>query len=89
MILSPILVLSLPTVLLLAAAKNEPAAGAKNDEAIRRDVTLPSLSLYLPIPLGVPRIETQATGVFIPANYRVGPMIDLVLFLRGYDIKSR
>ena len=30
---------------------------------------------------------TQSTGVFVPENYRVGDTVDLVLFLRGYDIK--
>jgi hypothetical protein len=45
------------------------------------------MSLYLPIPLGVPGVEKQSTGVFIPANYRVGKTVDLVVFLRGYDIK--
>jgi len=44
------------------------------------------MSLYLPIPLGVPGVEIQSTGVFVPLNYRVGKTIDLVVFLRGYDI---
>jgi hypothetical protein len=74
-------------LLLIAAsgAKNESAADT-SDEAIRRDTVPPLVSLYLPIPLGVPRVETQSTGVFVPANYRVGKTIDLVVFLRGYDI---
>jgi hypothetical protein len=59
----------------------EPAAEAK------RDAAPPTMSLYLPIPLGIPKIEKQSTGVFVPANHRVGDTIDLVVFLRGYDIK--
>jgi hypothetical protein len=35
----------------------------------------------------VPGVEDQATGVFVPRGYRAGQAIDLVLFLRGYDIK--
>jgi hypothetical protein len=42
--------------------------------------------LYLPIPLGVPGVEAQETGVFLPAGYRAGAAVDLVVFLRGYDI---
>lgn len=59
---------------------------SSNDEAVPSDTTPPLLSLYLPIPLGVPGVQVQSTGVFIPANYRVGESIDLVVFLRGYDI---
>jgi hypothetical protein len=84
---SRILVFSLPFILIATgAAKNEPAASGRRDEPIRRETTPPLMSLYLPIPLGVPRVEAQSTGVFVPANYRVGKTIDLVLFLRGYDI---
>ena len=54
---------------------------------VRRDTKPPLMSLYLPIPLGVPNVEAQSTGVFVPTNYRVGQTIDLVVFLRGYDIK--
>ncbi len=57
------------------------------DEAVSRDATPPLLSLYLPIPLNVPGVQTQSTGIFVPANYRIGQTIDLVVFLRGYDIK--
>jgi hypothetical protein len=56
-------------------------------EGARRDTMPPLLSLYLPVPLGVPGVEQQSTGVFIPANYRAVKTIDLVVFLRGYDIK--
>jgi hypothetical protein len=56
-------------------------------DAVRREATPPSLSLYLPIPVHVPRVDDPATGVFIPANYRPGKTVDLVLFLRGYDVK--
>ncbi len=64
-----------------------PRAAAQAGEAIRRDTTPPLLSLYLPIPLGVPKLDRQSTGVFLPAGYRAGKSIDLLLFLRGYDIK--
>jgi hypothetical protein len=41
----------------------------------------------LPIPLGVTGLDDAATGIFVPKDYRVGDTVDLVLFLRGYDIK--
>ncbi len=62
-------------------------ASAKDDEVAQRDTAPPLLSLYLPIPLGVPGVDDPATGVFVPRNYRVGPAVDLLVFLRGYDIK--
>jgi hypothetical protein len=84
----PILVFAFPFLLLAGSgARAEPAASDEKDEAVRRDTTPPRLSLYLPIPLGVPGVDNQVTGVFVPTNYRVGKTIDLVVFLRGYDIK--
>ena len=84
MIRSGILVLALPFLLVsVGGARNEPAG---SDVAVRRDTMPPLMSLYLPIPLGVPHVEAQVTGVFVPANYRVSTTIDLVVFLRGYDI---
>jgi hypothetical protein len=76
------------SVVLVAAAgvTMKPTTNAVGDEPIRRDTTPPLMSLYLPIPLGVPGVEAQSTGVFVPANYKVGKTIDLVVFLRGYDI---
>jgi hypothetical protein len=76
----------LPLSLALCGAKNEPDAPGKPDKDVRRDTTPPRLSLYLPIPLAVPVIERQSTGVFVPENYKVGETVDLVVFLRGYDI---
>lgn len=88
MLRSRILVLLLPFLLIAAGgAVRIPAAGDKGDDGVPRDTTPPLLSLYLPIPLGVPNVDSQSTGVFIPANYRVGKTVDLVVFLRGYDIK--
>jgi hypothetical protein len=85
---SRILWLSLPFLLVAAGAmKNETAANEMSDEPIRRDTTPPLMSLYLPIPLDVPGVQAQSTGVFIPANYKAGKTIDLVVFLRGYDIR--
>jgi hypothetical protein len=66
--------------------KDEPTKDGKTAD-VRRDTTPPRLSLYLPIPLGVPNVESQSTGVFVPENYRAGDTVDVVLFLRGYDIK--
>lgn len=86
------LALSFPLLLLAACiAKNEQAVpdknkSDKNDNAVRQEAA-PPLSLYLSIPLGIQDVEDQATGVFVPANYRAGPTVDLVVFLRGYDIK--
>ena len=68
-------------------AMSQPAAGGPKEEVVRRDTIPPLLSLYLPIPLGVPGVDDPATGVFVPKDYRVGDTVDLVLFLRGYDIK--
>jgi hypothetical protein len=84
MIRSCIPVLSLPALLLAAAgAPTEPPASGG---AIRRETTPPLLSLYVPTPLGVPGVGDQSTGVFVPANYRAGGAVDLVVFLRGYDV---
>jgi hypothetical protein len=83
-----ILLFCFPMLLLAAGgATNEPAPVDQKDDAVPRDTTPPLLSLYLPIPLDVPGIQAQSTGVFIPEKYQVGKSIDLVLFLRGYDIK--
>jgi hypothetical protein len=71
-------------VLVLAVGlSGEPAraAGGPPD-----DGTLPEKTLYLTIPLGIPGVPAQTTGIFIPAGYKVGDAVDLVLFLRGYDI---
>jgi hypothetical protein len=73
-----ILVLSFPLLLL---------AGSSKDETVHKETMPPRMTLYLPIRLGVPRVEEQSTGVFVPENYRVGSTIDLVVFLRGYDVK--
>ena len=71
----------LPLVSLFATV-----APAADGPPVRRDATPPRLSLYLPIPLSVARVEDEATGVFIPANYKAGPTVDLMVFLRGYDV---
>jgi hypothetical protein len=83
------LALAFPFLLLLPtlASSEEPAASGKGGEALRRDASPPTMSLYLPIPLSVPNLERQSTGVFVPTNYRAGDAVDLVVFLRGYDIK--
>jgi hypothetical protein len=57
------------------------------DDAVRRETKPPLLSLYLPIALDVPNLEAQSTGVFAPVGYKASKSVDLVLFLRGYDIK--
>jgi hypothetical protein len=83
-----ILLVSFPFLLLaVGGAKNEKAAIDHKDEALLRDTTPPLMSLYLPIPLGVPGVQAQSTGVFVPDKYQVGKSIDLIVFLRGYDIK--
>jgi hypothetical protein len=83
-----ILALTFPFIpFAVGSAKYEPAPIDQVDQAVRRDTTPPQLSLYLPIPLGVPGVDDPATGVFIPSHYRAGASIDLVVFLRGYDIK--
>src|SRR5579883_3244795 len=69
------------------AESGEPAALRATDAPIRRDTVPPQLSLYLPIPLDVPGVDDPATGVFVPDHYRVEKTIEVVVFLRGYDIK--
>ncbi len=69
------------------SVKGEQAGAEKKDVPIPSDTTPPSKSLYLPIPLGIPGVDSQSTGVFVPEKYRAGQTIDLVVFLRGYDIK--
>ncbi len=82
------LALSTPILLLAAGRGAEvPAAERGDGDPVRRDTAPPLVSLYLPIPLGVPRVEDPATGVFVPAGYRAGTAVDLVVFLRGYDVK--
>lgn len=82
-----ILVFSIPFLLVAAGtARNEPGPDDIGDKAVRRDTLPPLMSLYLPIPLDVPHVEAQSTGVFVPDKYRVGKTVDLVVFLRGYDI---
>lgn len=77
----------LPLSLALCGAKNEHDNTGQPNEEVRRDTTPPQLSLYLPIPLDIPGVARQSTGVFIPDHYKVSNTIDLVVFLRGYDIK--
>lgn len=70
--------------------KNTAASSMENDPkdvAATRETTPPSMSLYLPISIGVQNVDNQSTGVFIPENFRAGSEVDLVLYLRGYDIK--
>jgi hypothetical protein len=74
-------------LVVVSGARSEASAIESGDEPVRRDASLPTMSLYLPIPLGVPNVPAQTTGVFVPANYKIGKTVDLVLFLRGYDIK--
>jgi hypothetical protein len=56
------------------------------DDPVRRDTTPPTLSLYLPIPLDIKNVANPATGVFLPDKYRASESVDIVLFLRGYDV---
>jgi hypothetical protein len=75
------------SVLLAAAAVGASDPPRPADPPVRRETTPPGLSLYLPIPLGVPRVDDPATGVFVPDGYRAGKTVDVVVFLRGYDVK--
>jgi hypothetical protein len=74
-------------LVVVGGARSEAGAIDIGDEPVRLDASLPTMSLYVPIPLGVPNVPAQTTGVFVPANFKVGKTVDLVLFLRGYDIK--
>ena len=53
-------------VLAAVGAPSEPAAVARDEAAIRRETTPPLLSLYLPIPLDVPRVEAHRAFEFRP-----------------------
>jgi hypothetical protein len=74
-------------VVILVGGSVGPAADGAAGGAVRRETIPPLLSLYLPISLGVPNVQDQSTGVFVPAGYRAGREVDLLVFLRGYDIK--
>jgi hypothetical protein len=83
-----LLVCAVPVLLLAATGRpDEPTAPANPGPPVRRETAPPQLSLYLPIPLDVPGVDDPATGVFVPDKYRVDKTIDVVVFLRGYDIK--
>ncbi len=81
-----ILVFSFPLWMVAAGGATEAADNGKADVPVRRETTPPMLTLYLPIPLGVPGVAEQSTGVFVPPNYRAGKTVDLIVFLRGYDV---
>jgi hypothetical protein len=79
---------SFPFLLLEASGgQGEPLTPGDSGPPVRRESTPPQLSLYLPIPLDVPGVDDSATGVFIPEKYRAEKSVDVVVFLRGYDIK--
>jgi hypothetical protein len=61
-------------------------SAVRAEDPVRRDTTPPTLSLYLPIPLDIKNVANPATGVFLPDKYRASESVDLVLFLRGYDV---
>jgi hypothetical protein len=71
---------------LVAGVPHNLNADDSADGTVRRETTPPLVSLYLPIPLGVPGLEAQSTGVFIPDKYRAGKTVDVIVFLRGYDV---
>ncbi len=75
-------VVALSTVLWLAHVRAD--GGSRLSQG---DTSPPGQTLYLPLQLDVPNVSPQSTGVFVPENFRVGKTVDLVLFLRGYDIK--
>ncbi|CAN5186270.1 hypothetical protein BH11PLA2_BH11PLA2_29680 [soil metagenome] len=75
------------TLCLLGTGNVFAQANPAKADAITSENAPPSLTLYLPIALDVPGVENPSTGVFIPKDYRAGPTVDIVLYLRGYDIK--
>src|SRR5262245_6234213 len=62
------------------------ALDALTADVIRRETSPALMSLYLPIALDIPGVPAQMTGVFVPDNYLIGKTIDLVVYLRGYDV---
>jgi LAS superfamily LD-carboxypeptidase LdcB len=51
---------------------------------VKREDQPPQYTLYLNIPLGSEAPAHPLTGVFVPLNYRPEPLVDLILYLRGF-----
>lgn len=76
-----LLLLSIPVASLASGTAPKIA-----DDPVHRENLPPLMSLYLPIPLDISGVPAQTTGVFVPAGYKAGKTVDLLVFLRGYDI---
>ncbi|HEY2786669.1 MAG TPA: hypothetical protein VGJ05_17020 [Fimbriiglobus sp.] len=76
-----------PSILLLAVVIPAVARSGKAADPRPGEDPLSARTFYLSIPLGVPAVDDPATGVYLPEKYTAGDTIDLVLFLRGYDVK--
>jgi hypothetical protein len=74
-------------LLVASAAARAQTPPERKDPPVRREDAPPRLSLYLPIPLDVPGLDDPATGVFVSDKYKAGKTVDVILLLRGYDIK--
>jgi hypothetical protein len=72
-------------LLLISAIPAAARTGAAADPRPADDLS--GHTVYLSIPLGVPALDDSATGVYFPEKYKTGDAIDLVIFLRGYDVK--
>ena len=51
---------------------------------LRSENQPPRLTVYMSIPLGGESPARPMTGIFIPANFRTEPQVDLILFLHGH-----
>jgi len=51
---------------------------------LRRESQPPRVTLYVSIPLGGESPAPAMTGIFVPANFRMQPELDLVLYLHGH-----
>ncbi len=51
---------------------------------IKREAHPGSLTLYLSVPLGGESPAPAMTGVFVPANFRRGNPLDVILYLHGH-----
>jgi hypothetical protein len=55
---------------------------------LRREDQPPRVTIYVSIPLGGEAPARPMTGIFVPANFRVEPQVDIILYLHGHHRKG-